>query len=208
MQYRNLSGYNRIRILAKIEEILTKEGAQILRTHFDKPVDIKCISAFDTVANIRKQIEQLPLITAPGESLHLNFLLKEYFYSFSFDSNPFFPTLYKKVKVDKDGNYVGKRLLYTTGDNCADTISCSLAFDEIYQVLTQEDIDELAESWYDSVKSYLESGEENEPEVHRIKVANTYNSKSHWETYPDNTKCCIWYVAIRLHGHDYIEKEV
>ncbi len=206
MQYRNLSNYNRIRVIQAVEKLLTEKGAKILRGHYDKPLEIKCYAHSDAPKYVQEKIEALPVITANSDSLHLYFLLNGYMYKFSFDDNPFFPIHYMKVKVDENGEYVGKRYVYTTDDGYKDTLDIHLCYDNLFKVIDDSVIDAMAKDFVKSIEDYLEHGKQNDVYSERKRVRNLYNNGYHYEEVKDETKCCIYYNDKSSFNHDYIER--
>lgn len=205
-QYRQLGTYNRMRIITAIEKILVENGCKILRTHFDKPLEIQCYTSLDAPKDVMEKVDKLPIINVFGEHLHLNFMHENYYIHFEFDDNPFFPTHYIKIKVDENGNYIGKRLGYTTDDNMKDTLDVTLDYDGIWKVIDDEIIEAMAQDFYDKIKDYIKYGKENEIDSVKRRVRNCFNESYHYETIYDKTKCSIYYNN-RTFNHQYIEKE-
>lgn len=191
MEFRKLNTYNRLRIISALEKLIEEKGGKILRSKYDHSIEIKCYAGIDASEELQKKIESLPIITCCG-SLHLFFLLNGYYYSFEMDDNPFFPIHYKKIKVNNNGEYIGKRYIYTTDDNESDTLEIHLCYDAIFKVIDDKVIEILARDFLKNLDGYFTKGKENSCYKEKKRVSNYYNNGYHYETIYDSTKCNIY----------------
>lgn len=207
-QYRKLCTYNRYRILKEVKKILVKNyNATILQTRFDKPLNIKCYT-METNEEKRAKIEGLKSINVTSEHLYLKFIINNYYYSFSFDDNPFFPIDYEKIKINDNGEYIGRRCIETTDDNYYNTLKIHLCYDSIFKIISDYQVKKMALDFVEQIKNYIENGHENEVWNERKRVQNYYNNGYHYETKFDQTKCCIYSDNTNGGNGQYIIKPV
>lgn len=200
-KYSKLSGYNRFRIWAEIEKLITADGGEIIRNRYKKEVTIQAYTS-ETDPKYIAKIDALPPIHFIGnehwDSNTIEYIKSGYYYSISYDDNPFFPITFTKIKVDENGDYIGKRYLYSsdppneasfrkTGELCL-----SLAYDNIFKICTDDEVKEMAIYHYNQIITVIENGHEAQPYTERKRVANNYNGGWHWETITDKTKCNIY----------------
>lgn len=206
-EYRKLATYNRIRILEQVEKMLeNKYNAKILRSIYQKPLEIQCYT-METDEEKRKRIEELKPIIAPSKWLDLNLLINGYYIAFDFDDNPFFPITYEKIKVNENGEYIGRRYLESTEDNLRDTLHIHLCYDAIFTIITDEQVKELAEDFVKQISGYIENGHESEPYNEKKRVPNYYDNGYHYERIYDKEKCCIYNVNTNGGNGQYMRKE-
>lgn len=117
------------------------------------------------------------------------FVLNNFLYDFSQESNPFFPAYIRKIKVDENGSY--------TGDYCSDTIEGTIpGFENIFCLnLTDDDIKAAAGDLFNYIIENAKNSAEY-IEKQKRRVSNTYNSGYHYETITkrNNKKTVLQFV--------------
>ena len=178
----NISNFNRKRILKEVEELIVADGGVVLRGRYDEEIEICC--------------KDLQSIKTFGEWLHIYFILDGYFYNVSMDDNPFFPALYEKIKIDENGEYIGKRYLEETENGYI-----SMCYDSIWKEMTDEEIKNHALKTFEEIKKEIINGRESTPYTEKKRVSNYYNNKYHYETITDKTRCNIYFNDKTYQGY-------
>ena len=159
-----LCEFNRILTLAEIEKLLIKEGAQILTNNHKENIVFKVYTNDDSEQK-KQAIKDLALVTRAYDSigcgLSLQFIYNGFYYSFEYDTNPFFPIMYQKIKIDENGNYNGARYLYSSDDlndkswKTRKELCLSFGYDNFFKICTDEEIKELAAYHLEQIKKVI-----------------------------------------------------
>lgn len=197
LRYNKISGYNRKQILNNIKTKIINDGGKILK--YGELFEIKAYTN-DTNTEKAKQIENLPSIFSYGYGYggdELKFILNGFYYEISYDENPFFPIIFRKIKINENGEYIGKRYCESNEDyneksyNKNKTFVFSFGYDNLFKICTAEEIDELAQHHYNQIKSFLFALPESEIYNDKKRVSNYYNNGYHYEKIFDKTPCKI-----------------
>lgn len=159
-----LCEFNRILTLAEIEKELFKMGAKIL-TNNKKENIIFNVYTNDDNEQKKQTIKNLALRTRAfdciGCGLSLQFIYDNFYYSFEYDENPFFPIMYQKIKIDNNGNYNGARYLYSSDDlnnkswKEKKELCFSFGYDNFFKICSDKDIKELAAYHLEQIKKEI-----------------------------------------------------
>ena len=198
-----LSDYNRRLVLNEIENILVNNGGQIVINTLQSNITYKCYTN-DTRQAMKEKIESLPMIqrinysTSSGD--RLRFILNGYFYEISYDSNPFFPITFSKIKIDQDGNYVGKRYV-DSNESINDrsfkkngSSAFSICYDNLFKLCSEAEINEMAKCHFEQINNVVINGAESSRYSERKRCRNYYSSSYHYEIVYDNTKCNVFAI--------------
>lgn len=196
-RYNKIDGYNRKQILNNIKNKIKADGGKILK--YGKLYNIKAYTN-DTNPERIEKIENLPALTCYGYGYggdELRFINGEYYYEISYDENPFFPITFRKIKINKNGEYIGRRYSDSNEEHNEKSYKksgdfvFSLGYDGLYKVCTAEDIEEMAKYHYNQIKNFLYNQKESETYNDRKRIQNYYNNSYHYETIYDKTPCKI-----------------
>ena len=194
-RYFKLNSYNRLRVLNEIKKMIVNDGGKILQ--YGKQFEIHA-TTLEMDEQKRKKIESLPPVKYYGYGMNwggmeLKFVFNGYFYDIDYDGNPFFPIHFKKVKVNANGEYIGKRYVDTNEEynerqwKKDQTFVFSFGYDDFFKICDDNDILEMAEYHYQQIKDFLFKLPESEVYNDRKRVPNYYNSGYHYERIYDKT---------------------
>lgn len=185
--YFKLADYNRARIIIALRELIRKSGGILIFSKYEKPYRLHAVTAERSSKETREQIEALPAVDWFGHDWAggtMQYVKNGYYYSVSFDNNPFFPTIYGKIKIDGQGNYSGERSYFSSANlTSKDNGELLLAFDAQWGICSEDTIQRLAASIYRDIINRVEGGEEcpTWSQRKRVRVPNTYNRGYHYE---------------------------
>ena len=199
-RYGKISDYNRTRILNEVSKMIEAEGGKILHgereQYYFKPYTM------ETDEQKRKTVEELPPVKkwaykycSYGDTL--SFIFNGYYYNISYDSNPFFPITYTKIKIDENGGYLGKRYCYSNEElneiqyKKDGSFAFSICYDNLFKICNNDEILSMAQYHYEQMKSAIIKGRESEPYNERKRVKNYFNGGYHYERIFDKTQCNI-----------------
>lgn len=195
--YFSLNTYNRARIIEQIKKIIVADGGKILISKYAKLIEVH-LQTFNATKEQRARLEMLPPLLVCGlgcfGSLSLAYIKNGFCYYISYDENPFFPIVFNKIKVDENGNYYGKRYLYSNEPineksyKKDGVFALSLGYDDIFGICSDEQIKDLAEYHYNQIKNVIENGRESETDTEKKRVPNYYNNGYHYETIFDRSR--------------------
>ena len=186
-----LSKYNQFRILEEVKKMLVNEGAVLLINQYQKMIEYTCISSDCREEDFKRKLQELKKIKIINHDLNtggcLYFILNGYYYYISFDDNPFFPIMYKKIKIDDEGGYVGERYIYSTEELNEKTFkktghsAISIAYDCLWGIMSEEDVAEVADDFYQKLKKYIIDGAE--AQIVNEKKRVYYSNNKYYYTY-------------------------
>lgn len=200
-RYGKVSDYNRTRILNQVKQFIIADGGTII----DNDMIVYQYKAYtmETTPAKRAAVENLPPIMKTGYKYcgsgdTVKFILNGYYYSISYDDNPFFPITFSKIKIDENGDYIGKRYCYSNEPindrqyKKDGTFAFNIGYDRLFCICSDDDIKEMAKYHYEQMKTVIIGGRESEIYSERKRVRNYYNGGYHYEKIYDRTKCNIY----------------
>ena len=165
-----LSTYNRLLTLKEIRKELAKMGAIVLMPADYEPYEIEVYTMETDTEKVQKLKSQCKNIIVYrwecSEGLSLSFIYEGFYYSISYDGNPFFPATYTKIAIDEQGNYTGARYCYSTEDlnkksyATSKKLVFSFAYDDFFKICDKETIKECAIYHLEQIKNQIIAGGE------------------------------------------------
>lgn len=200
-RYGKMSDYNRTRVLNEVAKMIQQDGGEIL--HGDRVKIMFKPYTMEENEQKRKTVESLQPVEKwaykyCGYGDTLSFIYNGYYYNISYDDNPFFPITYTKIKIDENGNYIGKRYSYSNEDlnekqyKKDGNFAFSIGYDGLFKICGANDICKMAQYHYEQMKTAIINGRESETYNEKRRVKNYYDNGYHYERIYDKTPCNIY----------------
>ena len=160
--------YNRLKALKEIRKELSNMGATLLRRGYYKKYEMEVYTNdtdTDKIERLKRECKNIFVLRGDcGEGLQLEFVLDGFYYYISYDSNPFMPIMYQKIKINENGSYNGARYLYSSEElnnrSWAEKkeLCFSFGYDNFFKICKSEDIKEIALYHLEQIKKEIIPG--------------------------------------------------
>ena len=167
-RYCKIDVYNRLIVLKEIRKELANMGATLLKRGYYKKYEMEVYTNdtdADKIEKLKRECKNIFVLRGGcGEGLRLEFILSGYYYYISYDSNPFMPIMYQKIKIDENGKYNGARYLYSSEDLNKKSwkekkeLCFSFGYDNLFKICKSEDIKEIALYHLEQIKKEIIAG--------------------------------------------------
>ena len=165
-RFLKVANYNLAIIIDLMKSILKEQGAEILEKGKKEYLYIPYTNE-ENKEKIKK-VNALKPLKANSLYNSLYFVLDNYYYYIEYNDNPLFPIYFSKIKVNENGEYKGKRYLYSSEEindreyKKTNKIAFSIAYDKLWTICTNEELLELAKDQLKQIEKWVINGAESE----------------------------------------------
>lgn len=194
-RFLRIADFNRLYMFQLIYKQLKKEGAVFIgekeKTHIFLNDAIYEVSDPIYFKKHEKEIKNYKSFISYFYSFggcYMSFILNGYYYYYQIDTNPFFNGLFKKIKINEKGEYVGNRYCYNEEE--ITSIDPEYIKMNKYRIFSPVSVQTLRRWAYDfyknDFKKFLNMAE-CETITEKKRVFNLYNNGSHIERVKDKS---------------------